>query len=809
MAKKAANSFAIYPINGPINGKRLTLSLLIYLLTVAPSGLQAMEQGETQVAPPPTQALPQAEPASLPASLTDAIDALGKDDTTEAMQNLFFAYTKQLQGLEFIIEQLALAVSQKKMGLPELMDDVHTWLASVKDIVMQARQVPVARLTPDVLIARFQVVEKISSILSRSIDTQFQWLPPLDYESLYLFTKLGATLSQALFFAQKTENLVSALNQKATDAGLSWFNKTYSIFSGFLHRTALVETTAKTAAIGTVAFFSYLLYAPEHWITNPALKTLRTNCKAKINTLFSAENMDSAQKTIGAIAALVALNQQLGLLDQLKAAAYAVDAKLRGVSLNTPATTAILQDDGTDPSAPDLSSPLFNYLGDDLAPLREIVAYLGNPAKYSTIKIEKGILLTGKPGSGKTFTAKAFINSCKKAAGRTAVISVNSSALIASNGFESIIAQAKALAPCVIFIDEGHTLTGGLQLDKNWAMLEDFLLALDAIDRDNDPQHQVWVIVATNRPDLLNEPLRRPGRLGLQIEFFEPSFEHRKQILDTLCKKAGIHAKKINSELFAHLTKGASVSALNKLVEGASRRAKLRNEPVSFDDMYESLNNGFRHLHRSIALTQQERAIVAAHLAGIVVARINLTLSTKLESVTIRAPQQNISEQYDWQAKIEQNERTFFKPLYGTFFTYAENELIIPNQDTDSLAYAECKAILAGTAAEKILLGTTSSYDQTAFQRAYEVMLSEMTKKIALEKLPKKLSDALKLEAWNKVQECEKQVAELLNAHKEELVRISDQLKKDKDFLRIDEIQELLKVEPVKPVLTPAVTPAT
>jgi len=787
-----------------INAKRISLSLLICFFAITSSGLQAMAQAEVQDSLP-TQALPQGTPASL----SDAIDALGKDDTTEAMQNLFFAYTKQLQGLEFIIEQLALAVSQKKMGHPELMDEIHTWLSSVKDVVGQARQVPVARLTPDALIARFQVVEKISTILSHAIDAQFQWLPPLEYKSLYHFTKSDATLSQALFFAQNTENLITELNQKATDAGLSWFNKTYSLFSSFLHRTGLVENTAKTAAIGAVAFFSYLLYAPEHWITNPTLKNLRATSKAKINTFFSAENMDSAQKTIGAIAALVTLNQQLGLLDRLKAVAYAIDAKLRGISLNTPATSAILQDNGTDPSAPDLSSPLFDYLGDDLAPLREIVAYLGNPAKYSTIKIEKGILLTGKPGSGKTFTAKAFINSCKKAAGRTAVISVNSSALIASNGFEAIIAQAKALAPCVISIDEGHTIAGGLQLDKNWAMLEDFLLALDAIDRENDPQHQVWVIVATNRPDLLNEPLRRPGRLGLQIEFFEPSFEHRKQILDTLCKKAGINGKKVNTELFARLTKGASVSALNKLVEGASRRAKLRNEPVSFDDMYESLNDGFRHLHRSIALTPQERTIVAAHLAGIVVARLNLILSTKLESVTIRAPQQNISEQYDWQAKIEQNERTFFKPLYGTFFTYAENELISPTQDADSYASAECMAILAGTAAEKILLGTTSSYDQTAFQRAYEVMLSEITKKIALDKLPKKLSDTLKLAAWNKVKECEIKIAELLNAHKDELVRISDQLKKNKDFLRIEEIQELLKLKPVEPVLTPTVTPAT
>lgn len=787
-------------INRPI---KITLLVTLFALTNSNCTLNATEASEVKNSPaPPAQTTLQTPQIAL----SEAINALSKEDSAEAMQNLFFAYIKQLQGLEFIVEQLALAVAQKKMGDPSIMDEIHNWLSSVKDLIGKARQAQLNRLNPDALIACFRVVSSLTEILSTEVDLQFQRRPLLSYESLFYRTNSGATLSQALFFAQSVEESLTRLSQKASDAGLSWFNKTYARFSEFFHRTGLLETGIKTATFGTVAFFSYLLFAPEKWISNAKLKELSISLKAKANTIFSAEHVDYAQKMVGIFTGLWALDQQIGISSRLKAAAYALDAKLRGIDSANQGITIPLLSDATDPSAPDLSSPLFDYLGHDLDPLRDIVTYLGNPQKYSTIKIEKGIILTGKPGSGKTFTAKAFINSCKKAAGRTAVIWVNSATLLANNGFDAIITQAKALAPCVICMDEGQGLAGGFQLDKNWAMLEEFLLALDSIDRDNDPQHQIWVVFVTSRPDLIYEPLRRPGRLGLQIEFFEPSFEHRKQILDTLCKKAGVSNKKINTELFARLTKGASASALNKLIEGAIRRAKLRNEVVSFEDVYESLNDGFRHLHKNIALTAKEREIVAAHLAGIVIAHLNLPLSTKLESVTIRAPQQSVSEQYDWQAKIEQNERTFFKPLYGTFFTYAENELISPAQETESRINAECMAILAGNAAEHILLGSTSSYDRTGFQRAYEVMLAGTTKNVALEKLPKQLSNTFKQAAWAKVEDCEKQITELLTTHKEKLIRISNQLKNDKDFLRINDIEELLKVKPEEPTTTPVTT---
>ena len=251
----------------------------------------------------------------------------------------------------------------------------------------------------------------------------------------------------------------------------------------------------------------------------------------------------------------------------------------------------------------------------------EIVDFLKDPKRFRKIggQIPKGVLMVGPPGTGKTLLAKAV-------AGEADVpfFSISGSDFVemfvgvGAARVRDMFEQGRKNAPCLIFIDEidavgrqrGAGLGGGN--DEREQTLNSLLVEMDGFDGHEG----IIIIAATNRPDVLDNALLRPGRFDRQVVIDLPDLEGREAILK-------VHAKKIKLAEEVELSKLARASAgfsgadlANLLNEGAliaARRRKKRVEPIDLDDAREKISFG---RERRRAMDEEDRKIIAFHEAG-------------------------------------------------------------------------------------------------------------------------------------------------------------------------------------------------
>jgi cell division protease FtsH len=272
--------------------------------------------------------------------------------------------------------------------------------------------------------------------------------------------------------------------------------------------------------------------------------------------------------------------------------------------------------------------------------LMEIVEYLKNPGKYTAIGAElpRGILLAGPPGTGKTLMARAM-------AGEAGVpfYSISGSEFIemfvgvGASRVRDLFETAKKSAPSLIFIDEldsigrvrGTGVGGGH--DEREQTLNQILSEIDGFSR-HEP---VIVIAATNRPDVLDPALIRPGRFDRQISLDLPQKKARQEILQVHMKKLAM-AENIDVDLLAAATVGFSGADLKNLVnEAALLAAKKEKKQVEMEDFNESRDKIIMGVRREERLSDEERKMVAYHEAGHALTALLLPGTDPLRKVTI------------------------------------------------------------------------------------------------------------------------------------------------------------------------------
>ena len=254
--------------------------------------------------------------------------------------------------------------------------------------------------------------------------------------------------------------------------------------------------------------------------------------------------------------------------------------------------------------------------------LQEIKEFLANPGKFQALgaKIPKGVLLVGPPGTGKTLLARAV-------AGEAAVpfFSISGSDFVemfvgvGASRVRDLFEQAKAAAPCIIFMDEidavgrqrGAGLGGGH--DEREQTLNQLLVEMDGFDiKDN-----VILIAATNRPDILDPALLRPGRFDRQIVVDRPDLRGRVGILKIHTKGKPL-AEDIDLETLARRTPGFTGADLANLVNEAAllsaRHGKKKIDMVELDEAIERVISGPERKGRLIS--DQEKKVIAYHEAG-------------------------------------------------------------------------------------------------------------------------------------------------------------------------------------------------
>ena len=433
------------------------------------------------------------------------------------------------------------------------------------------------------------------------------------------------------------------------------------------------------------------------------------------------------------------------------------------------------------------------------AEVEEVVEFLSNPKKFTNLggTLPKGVLLVGPPGTGKTLLAKAT-------AGEADVpfFSLSGSDFVemfvgvGAARVRDLFKQAKEKAPCIVFIDEidsiGRTRGRGMQMssnDERENTLNQLLSEMDGFNSDKG----VIIMAATNRPDILDSALLRPGRFDRQIMIDKPDLNGRMQILDVHSQKLKL-SEQIDLKVLASQTPGFAGADLanlcNEAALMAARRDKKQVEMIDFQDAIERVVAGLEKKNKLIS--KDERKIVAYHEAGHAIVGWFLEHTDPVLKVSI-VPRG-------------------FAALGYTLQTPLEDRFLMTTEELED----KICALLGGRIAEELTFGKISTGAQNdleritnmAFAMVAEYGMSEELGYISLkdsnspndsygfnkkysENTAQKIDDAIR----NIIQKNYQRTVDLLSKHKDKLEEMAETLL-DKEVLNHIELREMLGDRP-------------
>nr|WP_133620718.1 ATP-dependent zinc metalloprotease FtsH [Hydromonas duriensis] len=331
--------------------------------------------------------------------------------------------------------------------------------------------------------------------------------------------------------------------------------------------------------------------------------------------------------------------------------------------------------------------------------VKEIVDFLKDPQKFQKLggSIPHGVLLVGPPGTGKTLLAKAIAGEA-----RVPFFSVSGSDFVemfvgvGASRVRDMFEQAKKQSPCIIFVDEIDAVgrhrgsgTGGGN-DEREQTLNQLLVEMDGFEGNSG----VIVIAATNRADVLDKALLRPGRFDRQVYVGLPDIRGREQILQVHMRKVPV-AKDVDAAVLARGTPGFSGADLANLVNESALFAARRNKRLvdmkDFEDAKDKLYMGPER--RSTVMREEERRATAYHESGHAVVAALLPNADPVHKVTIMPR--------GWALGV-----TWQLPEHDRYSKYASNLL------------DEITILFGGRAAEEVFLNARSTGASNDFERA-------------------------------------------------------------------------------------------
>ena len=475
--------------------------------------------------------------------------------------------------------------------------------------------------------------------------------------------------------------------------------------------------------------------------------------------------------------------------------AYVMIAKLSNNGKGTfdfSKSRAKLSEDGGTKTFKDVAG-----LKEEKEEVQELIDFLKNPKKFTSMgaRIPKGVLLVGPPGTGKTLLAKAVAGEAK-----VPFFYISGSDFVelfvgvGASRVRDMFKQAKQTAPCLIFIDEidavgrerGTGVGGGH--DEREQTLNQLLSEMDGFSENEG----IIIIAATNRPDVLDPALLRPGRFDRQVTVGRPDVKEREEILKVHAKNK-ILAPSVKLKAIAERTPGYSGADLENLLNEAALLAVRRDKnEITMDEIDEASDRVLMGPAKtSRKVTDYEKKIVSYHEAGHAVSGIVLPNGEEVHKITIIP--RGMAGGYT--QMLPKEERTL---------VYTKKEL-----------EEQIITLLSGRVSEETFLGEISTGASDDLKRATKIARSMVTEygmsslgAVQLEhrsesvslgrdyNQTKNFSDQVALEIDKEVRkiidECYKQAQEILKKHKN-LVEVLAKVLSEKETLTKEEIEEIVE----------------
>ncbi|HOU96846.1 MAG TPA: ATP-dependent zinc metalloprotease FtsH [Bacteroidales bacterium] len=430
--------------------------------------------------------------------------------------------------------------------------------------------------------------------------------------------------------------------------------------------------------------------------------------------------------------------------------------------------------------------------------VKEIVDFLKNPKKYTALggKLPKGLLLVGPPGTGKTLLARAV-------AGEAGVPFFNLSGSdfvemfvgLGAARVRDLFRQAKAAAPCIIFIDEidaigksrGNNLAYGGGYDERENTLNQLLVEMDGFDSGVG----VIIIGATNRPEVLDPALLRPGRFDRQVLVDRPDMKGREAIFKVHTRKLKLSSKVDLKQLAAQTPGFAGAEIANVCNEAAILAARNNRDEVTQSDFEAAIERIIAGLEKKNKLiNEKERRIVAYHESGHAITGYFTPGADQVQKVSI-VPRGMGALGYTLQMPLEDR------------YLLTKSEII-----------GKIKGLLGGRAAEDIIFNEVSTGASNDLERVAQlaknmIVVYGMSEKLpnyslvnrstpgflgqsaGLERRSEHLEKMIDEEIKEIIDKCYRETKEMLTEKKELLNKMADALLK-KEVLDKEEIQNIL-----------------
>lgn len=341
--------------------------------------------------------------------------------------------------------------------------------------------------------------------------------------------------------------------------------------------------------------------------------------------------------------------------------------------------------------------------------LVEIIDYLSNPSKYVEIGAEcpKGVLLVGPPGTGKTLMAKAVAGEAE-----VPFFSISGSEFVemfvgrGAAKVRQLFEQASKLAPCIVFIDEIDTIgkkrdSGMSSNDEREQTLNQLLTEMDGFNGNKG----VVILAATNRPEILDPALLRPGRFDRQVRVELPDKQGRSDILKVHLKKVKTQSE-LDIPLIARMTAGASGAQLANIInEGALRAVRQGRTHVTTEDIMESVEVVIAGQQKKNAiLSDDEKRRVAYHEIGHALIAARQSHSAPVEKITI-IPRTSGALGYTMQ--VDQHDKTL----------YTRDDFI-----------KKIQVLCGGRAAEEVIFGEITTGASNDIEKATDLARQMVTR---------------------------------------------------------------------------------